>query len=150
MPSSIAAANSSAAPSGTTLTLTLHLTYTPSFVGPKTIAMRATSVRGPTTGWLPRGAWTVGAIVEAISVTPNSGTGMTQTFTAAFSDSLGEVALIPGTGGNFEIRVGEALVWERKRDGGFPGPKELKQRVRDIIEPERDLGHTDRAGSDHP
>jgi selenoprotein W-related protein len=37
------------------------------------------------------------------------------------------------------------LIWERKRDGGFPGPKELKQRVRDVIEPERDLGHTDRS-----
>jgi selenoprotein W-related protein len=69
---------------------------------------------------------------------------MAQELLSTFSDSLGEVALIPGTGGNFEIRVGEALVWERKRDGGFPGPKDLKQRVRDIIEPERDLGHTDR------
>ena len=56
----------------------------------------------------------------------------------------GEVALLPGTGGNFEIRVDDTLVWERKRDGGFPGPKELKQRVRDVIEPGRDLGHTDR------
>ncbi|MFT9166396.1 MAG: Rdx family protein, partial [Komagataeibacter saccharivorans] len=34
--------------------------------------------------------------------------------------------------------------WERKRDGGFPGPKELKQRVRDVIAPERDMGHIDR------
>ena len=72
---------------------------------------------------------------------------MAQELLSTFSDSLGEVALIPGTGGNFEIRVGEALVWERKRDGGFPGPKELKQRVRDVIEPGRDLGHTDRAGT---
>lgn len=55
------------------------------------------------------------------------------------------MALIPGTGGNFEIRVDGALIWERKRDGGFPGPKELKQRIRDVIEPERDLGHTDRS-----
>ena len=49
------------------------------------------------------------------------------------------------TGGNFEIRVNGDLIWERKRDGGFPGPKELKQRVRDIVEPGRDLGHVDRA-----
>jgi selenoprotein W-related protein len=61
---------------------------------------------------------------------------------------VGEVALLPGTGGNFEIRVDGELIWERKRDGGFPGPKELKQRVRDIIEPDRDLGHTDRASSE--
>jgi selenoprotein W-related protein len=70
---------------------------------------------------------------------------MAQELLQTFGQSLGEVALIPGTGGNFEIRVNDELVWERKRDGGFPGPKELKQRIRDIIEPERDLGHVDRA-----
>ena len=69
---------------------------------------------------------------------------MAQELLSTFGDSLGEVALIPGTGGNFEIHVGDTLIWERKRDGGFPGPKELKQRVRDVIEPGRDLGHTDR------
>ena len=76
--------------------------------------------------WLLRAAW------------------MAQELLSTFGDSLEEVALIPGTGGNFEIHVGETLIWERKRDGGFPGPKELKQRVRDVIEPGRDLGHTDR------
>ena len=69
---------------------------------------------------------------------------MAQELLQTFTDSLGEVALVPGTGGNFEIRVDGDLIWERKRDGGFPGPKELKQRVRDIIEPGRDLGHVDR------
>ena len=39
----------------------------------------------------------------------------------------------------------QRLIWERKRDGGFPGPKDLKQKVRDAIDPERDLGHVDRA-----
>ena len=63
---------------------------------------------------------------------------------STFGDALGEVGLIPGTGGNFEIRVNGELIWERKRDGGFPGPKELKQRVRDMIEPGRDLGHIDK------
>ncbi|PDS80740.1 SelT/SelW/SelH family protein [Rhizobium sp. L43] len=77
--------------------------------------------------WLLRAAW------------------MAQELLHTFSDSLGEVALIPGTGGNFEIRVNGDLIWERKRDGGFPGPKELKQKVRDIVEPGRDLGHVDRA-----
>jgi selenoprotein W-related protein len=69
---------------------------------------------------------------------------MAQELLLTFGQDLGEVALLPGTGGNFEIRVNGDLVWERKRDGGFPGPKELKQRVRDVIAPERDLGHTDR------
>ena len=70
---------------------------------------------------------------------------MAQELLQTFGQDIGEVALIPGTGGNFEIRCNDDLIWERKRDGGFPGPKELKQRLRDIIWPERDLGHTDRA-----
>ena len=73
---------------------------------------------------------------------------MAQELLSTFPDSLGEVALIPGTGGHFEIRVGETLAWERKRDGGFPGPKELKQRVRDRIAPERHLGHSDHSAAD--
>lgn len=71
---------------------------------------------------------------------------MAQELLQTFGDTLGEVGLIPGTGGTFEIRIDGRLIWERKRDGGFPGPKELKQRVRDVIEPERDLGHLDRHG----
>jgi selenoprotein W-related protein len=51
---------------------------------------------------------------------------------------------VPGTGGIFEIRIGDTLLWERKRDGGFPEAKELKKRVRDVVWPERDLGHVDR------
>ncbi len=71
---------------------------------------------------------------------------MAQELLQTFGTDLGEVALIPGTGGIFEIRVGDAMIWERSQDGGFPGPKELKQRVRDVIDPERDLGHVDRTG----
>lgn len=29
-------------------------------------------------------------------------------------------------------------------DGGFPETKVLKQRVRDVIDPQRNLGHSDR------
>ncbi|KIC07007.1 SelT/selW/selH selenoprotein, partial [Leisingera sp. ANG-M1] len=47
-------------------------------------------------------------------------------------------------GGIFEIHVDKELVWERKRDGGFPDVKELKTRVRDRIDPGKDLGHLDR------
>ena len=69
---------------------------------------------------------------------------MAQELLQTFATDLAEVALIPGTGGIFEIRLGAKLIWERSQDGGFPGPKELKQRVRDVIDPERDLGHVDR------
>ena len=63
-----------------------------------------------------------------------------------FTDSIVALELVPDseTAGRFEISVGEALIWERKRDGGFPEIKELKQKIRDELEPGRDLGHTDR------
>jgi selenoprotein W-related protein len=35
------------------------------------------------------------------------------------------------------------LIWDRKTEARFPEIKELKQRVRDSIAPERDLGHSD-------
>jgi selenoprotein W-related protein len=35
------------------------------------------------------------------------------------------------------------VIWERKADGGFPDVKQLKQRVRDHLDPDRDLGHLD-------
>ncbi|QCI64240.1 SelT/SelW/SelH family protein [Phreatobacter stygius] len=76
--------------------------------------------------WLLRAAW------------------MGQELLSSFGQDLGEVALVPGTGGVFEVRVDGELIWERKRDGGFPEAKVLKQRVRDLAWPERDLGHSDR------
>jgi len=39
--------------------------------------------------------------------------------------------------------VKRTRLWDRKKEGGFPETKELKRRVRDVIEPGRDLGHVD-------
>lgn len=61
-----------------------------------------------------------------------------------FSTDLLEVSLRPGSGGIFEVWVDDALIWERKRDCGFPEAKQLKQRLRDQVWPERDLGHSER------
>lgn len=69
---------------------------------------------------------------------------MAQELLSTFGADLASVALVPGTGGVFEITVDGETVWERKRDGGFPEAKVLKQRVRDRAWPERDLGHADR------
>ena len=69
---------------------------------------------------------------------------LAQELLSTFSEEIGEVALIPGTGGIFEIHCDDALLWERKADGGFPEAKVLKQRLRDVIDPARDLGHADR------
>ena len=86
-----------------------------------------------------------------------------------FSTSLGEVSLQPSTGGVFKVdlyhsssgpasaspsspptpssgspAIQHTPLWDRKADGGFPETKELKRRVRDAIEPGRNLGHVDR------
>lgn len=77
--------------------------------------------------WLLRAAW------------------MAQELLSTFSAELAAVTLVPATGGAFHIEVDGELVWERKRDGGFPDVKTLKALIRDRIDPERDLGHIDRA-----
>ncbi|MDO4231034.1 MAG: SelT/SelW/SelH family protein [Lautropia sp.] len=66
------------------------------------------------------------------------------------TDLAGGVKLIPDTGGIFQIHCNGELIWDRKRDGGFPDVKLLKQRVRDLIDPDRDLGHVDRHSRKSP
>ncbi|KHN99560.1 selenoprotein domain-containing protein [Metarhizium album ARSEF 1941] len=78
-----------------------------------------------------------------------------QELLSTFSTSLGEVSLQPSTGGTFAVTmrhrplgpaqqaVSTTVLWDRKTDGGFPETKELKRRVRDVIQPGRDLGHVD-------
>lgn len=61
-----------------------------------------------------------------------------------FGEELGELALVPGTGGVFEVRVDGETVFSRKAEGHFPESKELKQLIRDRIAPQKDLGHSDR------
>jgi len=74
---------------------------------------------------------------------------MAQELLTTFQDEVGEVALIPGTGGIFEIRAEGAgiprqVIWSRKDEGRFPELKDVKQRLRDVIAPEKPLGHSDR------
>jgi len=69
---------------------------------------------------------------------------MAQELLSTFGTALGEVTLVPGTGGIFTISCNDTLIWDRKRDGGFPDAAKLKQLARDVIDPDRDLGHADR------
>ncbi|RAL59495.1 hypothetical protein DID88_006608 [Monilinia fructigena] len=90
-----------------------------------------------------------------------------QELLSTFGTDIGEVALQPSTGGTFivelftdansksnatsnvkgqaenEARVLKHTLWDRKSEGGFPETKELKKRLRNIIDPSRDLGHVD-------
>ena len=76
-------------------------------------------------GWLPRTTW------------------MAQELLTTFTGSIGELTLVPSSGGLFEIFVNDKMIWSRKENDGFPEIKILKQLVRDEIDPEMDLGHTD-------
>jgi selenoprotein W-related protein len=44
----------------------------------------------------------------------------------------------------FEVRLSGVVIFSRKQAGRFPESKELKQLIRDVIAPERDLGHSDK------
>ena len=69
---------------------------------------------------------------------------MAQELLSTFTSDLGEVALVPASGGVFQIDYNDVVIWERQKDGGFPDVKTLKQRVRDHLDPGRNLGHVDR------
>jgi len=69
---------------------------------------------------------------------------MAQELLSTFDEELDELSLKPGTGGIFEVYANDTLIWSRKQEGRFPEITELKQRVRDQVAPERDLGHIDR------
>jgi selenoprotein W-related protein len=80
----------------------------------------------PKCGWLLRAAY------------------MAQEFLTTFSEELGGVTLQPSTtSGDFHILVNDKKIFDRKDYGGFPEIKELKQLVRDIVAPEKSLGHSD-------
>lgn len=66
-----------------------------------------------------------------------------QELLTTFVDELAEVALVPGKGGIFEVRLDGDAIWSRAAEHRFPEMAELKQRLRDRIAPERDLGHSD-------
>ena len=77
--------------------------------------------------WLIRAAW------------------MAQELLGTFEDNLQAVALVPGTeGGIFEVRLaGGGVIWSRRAEGRFPEITELKRLVRDVVAPEKNLGHAE-------
>ena len=76
--------------------------------------------------WLARASW------------------MAQELLTTFEGELDEVALRPGSGGTFDIHLNGELLFSRSDYNRFPESKELKQLVRDLIAPDRNLGHSDR------
>lgn len=81
----------------------------------------------PKCGWLLRAAW------------------MAQELLTTFEDDLDSITLRPSeTAGSYLIFVGDEKIFDRKEYGHFPEIKELKQQVRDKVNPGKSLGHADR------
>ena len=81
----------------------------------------------PKCQWLMRSAW------------------MAQELLTTFVNDLQEVSLRPSeVSGRFQVFLNDEIIFDRKREGHFPEAKELKQIVRDIVSPERSLGHSDK------
>lgn len=100
-------AASSATVSGSSLDVSLSITFRPGFAGAKAIYTAVVNGSGLTSGWVQPGAWTVtGAGNQApsgLTVLPASGGGARQLFTIQFAD--------PDGGGDLEeagVTVGHA------------------------------------------
>ncbi|HMP91274.1 MAG TPA: SelT/SelW/SelH family protein [Phnomibacter sp.] len=80
----------------------------------------------PRCGWLLRAAY------------------MAQELLTTFLEEVKSVTLVPSqTGGKYTIWVDEIEVFDRKTVGHFLEIKEVKQLVRDVVSPGKDLGHID-------
>ncbi len=82
----------SAVSAGLTVTLTMSVTFSGAFNGLQNIYMYAAETGGtPNTGWVQEGTYTVTtptvAVPSVVSVTPNAGSGASQTFSFVFGDS---------------------------------------------------------------
>ncbi|HYW41807.1 MAG TPA: hypothetical protein VE959_03050 [Bryobacteraceae bacterium] len=89
------ASGSSASGSGNSLTLNVMLSFQPAFYGTKNIYAEVYDGPGDS-GWQQRGTWTVpsAGVPAAVSVTPSSGGGASQTFSFAYSDPGGYAAIV--------------------------------------------------------
>ncbi len=53
---------------------------------------------------------------------------MAQELLSTFKDDLTGVTIAPAeVPGTYKVSVNDTLIWDRKRDGGFPEAKELKK-----------------------
>ncbi|SFE52598.1 selenoprotein W-related protein [Chitinophaga sp. CF118] len=70
---------------------------------------------------------------------------MAQEMLTTFTDDLLSVSLQPSeVGGSYIVSVDGEVLFSRKEEGHFPEIKELKQLVRDKVNPGKNLGHSDK------
>lgn len=70
---------------------------------------------------------------------------MAQEILTTFSEELKAVSLQPAVvSGTYTISINVKVIFDRKTMGRFPEIKELKQLVRDQVNPNKKLGHSDK------
>ena len=68
-----------------------------------------------------------------------------QELLTTFTDDIKGVLLEPSeVNGAFVVRIDGNDIFNRKTQGRFPETKELKQLVRDVVNPSKQLGHSDK------
>ncbi len=66
---------------------------------------------------------------------------LAQELLTTFGADLGEVALVPGRGGIFEVTLGGEVIATNRETKQMPDPVDVKRAVRDRIDPDRKIGH---------
>lgn len=68
-----------------------------------------------------------------------------QELLTTFTEDVHGVMLQPSeVNGRFLVSIDGKEIFDRKRSGRFPETRELKQLIRDVVNPEKDLGHSDK------
>jgi len=81
----------------------------------------------PKCGWLLRAAY------------------MAQEILTTFTEDVKQVTLQPSeVGGSYKVFIDDRKIFDREEWKGFPEIKEIKQMVRDVVNPTKSLGHADR------
>ena len=69
---------------------------------------------------------------------------MAQEVLTTFAEDVGAVTLQPSeVNGSYNIYIDGKKIFDRKEYGGFAEIKEIKQMIRDVVAPGKNLGHTD-------
>ena len=66
---------------------------------------------------------------------------LAQELLSTFGQELAEVALVPGTGGIFEVTLDGETVATNRETKRMPDAAEVKRLLRDRIAPQRNIGH---------
>jgi selenoprotein W-related protein len=68
---------------------------------------------------------------------------MAQELLTTFGAELGEVAIVPGSGGIFEVALDGEVVATNRDHAPIPEPGDVKRAIRDRVSPGRRIGHED-------